>query len=142
MLGSRYLRGVSVVNWSIKRLMLSYCASMYARRITGVDVKDQTTGYKCFHKRVLEGIDLDCIYSDHYAFQIEMNYRAKQKGFKLAEIPIVFEDRLQGESKISKRVIFEAIWVVWRLRLQTLLSQFTGSKKKPPCVGMTPNRFD
>jgi dolichol-phosphate mannosyltransferase len=134
-IGSRYLRGVSVVNWSIKRLMLSYCASMYARRITGVPVQDQTTGYKCFHRRVLEGIDLDCIYSDHYAFQIEMNYRAKQKGFKLAEIPIVFEDRLQGESKISKRVIFEAIWVVWRLRLQTLLSRFNRGKKKASVGG-------
>jgi len=128
-LGSRYLRGVSVVNWSIKRLMLSYCASLYASRVTGVPVKDQTTGYKCFHRRVLEAIDLDSIFSDHYAFQIEMNYRAKQKGFRLTEIPIVFEDRLQGESKISKRVIFEAIWVVWRLRLQTLHRRFKGEKK-------------
>ena len=129
-LGSRYLRGVSVVNWSIKRLMLSYCASFYARWVTGVPVRDQTTGYKCFHRRVLEAINLDSIYSDHYAFQIEMNYRAIQKGFKLAEIPIVFEDRLQGESKISNRVILEAIWVVWRLRLQTLLRRFNRGKKK------------
>ena len=129
-IGSRYLRGVSVVNWSIKRLMLSFCASMYARRITGIPVKDQTTGYKCFHRRVLETINLDSILSDHYAFQIEMNYRALQQGFKLAEIPIIFEDRLQGESKISRRVIFEAIWVVWRLRLQTLLSRFNSGKKK------------
>ncbi|MGD8370852.1 MAG: polyprenol monophosphomannose synthase [Syntrophobacterales bacterium] len=141
-IGSRYLRGVSVVNWSIKRLMLSYCASMYARKITGIPVKDQTTGYKCFHRKVLETIDLDSIFSDHYAFQIEMNYRAIQKGFKLAEVPIIFEDRLQGESKISKRVIFEAIWVVWRLRLQTLLSGLNRGKKKPQRVGETPHRFD
>lgn len=128
-LGSRYLRGVSVVNWSIKRLILSYAASSYARWITGIPVKDQTTGYKCFRREVLEAIDFDSVYSDHYAFQIEINYRALQKGFKLAEIPIIFEDRLQGNSKISKRVIWEAAWVVWHLRLQTLMTRSKEGKR-------------
>jgi dolichol-phosphate mannosyltransferase len=116
-IGSRYLKGVSVVNWPIRRLILSYAASRYARWATGIPLKDQTTGYKCFRRRVLEALDLDGICSDGYAFQIELNYRAMEQGFKLAEIPIIFEDRQNGYSKMNRRIVWEAVWMVWRLRL-------------------------
>ena len=116
-IGSRYLKGVSVVNWPIRRLILSYAASRYARWATGIPVKDQTTGYKCFRRQVLEALDLDGICSDGYAFQIELNYRAMEQGFKLAEIPIIFEDRQNGYSKMNRRIVWEAVWMVWRLRL-------------------------
>jgi dolichol-phosphate mannosyltransferase len=116
-IGSRYLKGVSVVNWPIRRLILSYAASRYARWATGIPLKDQTTGYKCFRRRVLEALDLDGICSDGYAFQIELNYRAMEQGFELAEIPIIFEDRQNGYSKMNRRIVWEAVWMVWRLRL-------------------------
>jgi dolichol-phosphate mannosyltransferase len=116
-IGSRYLKGVSVVNWPIRRLILSYAASRYACWATGIPLKDQTTGYKCFRRRVLEALDLDGICSDGYAFQIELNYRAMEQGFKLAEIPIIFEDRQNGYSKMNRRIVWEAVWMVWRLRL-------------------------
>jgi len=119
-IGSRYLKGVSVVNWPIRRLMLSYCASKYAAIITGIRLHDQTSGYKCFRRQVLETIDLDRIVADGYAFQIEMNFLARRHGFRLAETPIIFEDRRAGTSKISRRIVYEAMWVVWRLRLTDL----------------------
>jgi dolichol-phosphate mannosyltransferase len=115
--GSRYLKGVSVVNWPIRRLILSYCASNYAAMVTGIPLRDQTSGYKCFRRQVLEAIDLDRILADGYAFQIEMNFLAHRLGFRLAETPIIFEDRCVGASKMSRRIVYEAIWVVWRLRL-------------------------
>ncbi|HVO85328.1 MAG TPA: polyprenol monophosphomannose synthase [Syntrophobacteria bacterium] len=123
--GSRYLKGVSVVNWPIRRLILSYGASIYARHITGIPLRDQTTGYKCFRRQVLEAIDLDRIYSDGYAFQIEINYRAMEKGFRLSEVPIIFEERYTGASKMSRRIFLEAMWVVWRLRLRKTLGRLT-----------------
>ena len=123
--GSRYLKGVSVVNWPIRRLILSYGASIYARHITGIPLQDQTTGYKCFRRQVLEAIDLDRIYSDGYAFQIEINYRAMEKGFRLAEVPIIFEERYTGASKMSRRIVLEATWVVWRLRLRKIWCRLT-----------------
>jgi dolichol-phosphate mannosyltransferase len=116
-LGSRYLNGkVTVVNWPIARLMLSYCANIYATTITGLRLFDSTGGFKCFRREVLEAIDLDAVRSNGYAFQIEMSFRAWKKGFRIVEIPIVFTDRTEGESKMSKRIVREAIWMVWRLR--------------------------
>ena len=117
-LGSRYLEGrVTVINWPITRLILSYGANVYARMITGLPVGDATGGFKAFRRSVLEAIDLNKVESEGYAFQIEMSFRAWKKGFHLAEIPIVFVDRTLGESKMSKRIIREAVWRVWKLRL-------------------------
>jgi dolichol-phosphate mannosyltransferase len=116
-LGSRYLEGrVSVVNWPISRLLLSYFANVYARVVTGLPVWDATGGFKCFRRKVLEAIDLDAVRSNGYAFQIEMSFRAWKKGFRIAEIPIVFVDRTEGTSKMSKAIVREAVWMVWRLR--------------------------
>ena len=121
-LGSRYLEGrVTVVNWPMGRLMLSYAANVYAKVVTGHKLFDATGGFKCFRRRVLEGIDLDAVRSNGYAFQIEMSFRAKRKGFKIVEIPIVFVDRTDGESKMSGVIVREAVWMVWRLRLHALL---------------------
>jgi dolichol-phosphate mannosyltransferase len=116
-LGSRYQEGrVTVVNWPINRLILSYLANMYARAITGLHVWDATGGFKCFRRSVLEAIDLDHVRSNGYAFQIEMTFRAVRKHFRIAEIPIVFVDRTEGTSKMSKHIVREAVWMVWRLR--------------------------
>jgi len=103
--------------------MLSYCASKYAGFVTGIPLHDQTSGYKCFRRQVLETIDLNRIVADGYAFQIEMNYLAYRRGFRLGEIAIIFEDRRSGASKISRRIMYEAMWVVWRLRLMDMLHQ-------------------
>ena len=117
-LGSRYLGGkVTVVNWPIARLMLSYWANVYARWVTGLHIWDLTGGFKCFRTRVLQAIDLSQVRSNGYAFQIEMSVRAWRKGFKLAEVPIVFVDRTEGQSKMNRRIVREAIWIVPRLRL-------------------------
>ena len=117
-LGSRYLGGrVTVVNWPMGRLVLSYCANIYARWITGLRIWDLTGGFKCFRRHVLEALDLSQVRSNGYAFQIEMSVRAWRKGFKLAEIPIVFVDRLEGQSKMSRAIVREAVWMVPRLRL-------------------------
>jgi dolichol-phosphate mannosyltransferase len=116
-LGSRYLNGeVNVVNWPMSRLFLSYSANIYARAVTGLPVFDATGGFKCFRRVVLESIDLDDVRSNGYAFQIEMSFRAWRKGFRIAEIPIVFFDRTKGSSKMSKKIVREAVWMVWRLR--------------------------
>lgn len=116
-LGSRYLNGkVTVMNWPITRLILSYGANIYARVVTGMKLWDATGGFKCFHRRVLAAIDLDDVRSNGYAFQIEMSFRAMRKGFKPVEIPIVFADRTEGESKMSGHIVREAVLMVWRLR--------------------------
>jgi dolichol-phosphate mannosyltransferase len=116
-LGSRYQEGrVTVVNWPINRLILSYMANVYARAITGLHVWDATGGFKCFRRSVLESIDLDHVRSNGYAFQIEMTFRAVRKHFRIAEIPIVFVDRTEGTSKMSPHIVREAVWMVWRLR--------------------------
>ncbi len=120
-LGSRYLYGVTVVNWPLSRLILSYMANLYSRVITGMPVKDLTGGFKCFRRQVLEAIDLDRVRSDGYAFQIEINFKAWRKGFRICEIPILFVDRRAGVSKMSRRIVREAAWMVWRLRLLDLL---------------------
>ncbi|MBW6513156.1 MAG: polyprenol monophosphomannose synthase [Candidatus Syntrophosphaera sp.] len=122
-IGSRYCQGVNIVNWPFKRLLISYFASKYVRVITGMPVKDPTGGFKCFNRRVLEAIDLDKILSDGYAFQIEMNFRAWVKGFRIKEIPIVFTERLNGVSKMSRHIVWEAVWMVWRLHLLKLLKR-------------------
>jgi dolichol-phosphate mannosyltransferase len=120
-LGSRYLNGkVTVINWPMARLLLSYCANIYARMVTGLHRWDLTGGFKCFRREVLAAIDLDAVRSNGYAFQIEMSVRAWKKGFRLTEIPIVFADRTEGESKMSGRIVREAVWMVWRLRWWTL----------------------
>jgi len=122
--GSRYLDGrVTVVNWPIGRLFLSYAANIYARVITGLKVCDATGGFKCFRRVVLESIDLDAVVSNGYAFQIEMSFRAWRKGFSIKEIPIVFVDRTDGVSKMSGRIVREAIWRVWGLRFRALLKR-------------------
>ncbi len=122
-LGSRYISGVNVINWPISRLLLSYYANVYSRIVTGLPVKDATGGFKCFRREVLEAIDLDKVKSNGYSFQIEMSFRAWKKGFKIKEIPIVFEDRQLGQSKMSKKIVREAVWMVWRLRLWSLLGK-------------------
>jgi dolichol-phosphate mannosyltransferase len=120
-LGSRYQDGhVNVVNWPMSRLFLSYGANIYARAVTGLPIFDTTGGFKCFRRNVLESIDLNSIKSNGYAFQIEMSYRAWKAGFSLFEIPIIFVDRTEGVSKMSKKIVREAIWMVWRLRWWSL----------------------
>lgn len=120
-IGSRYSNGVNIVNWPIKRLLISYFASKYVRFITRMPIKDPTGGFKCFRRNVLESIDLDKILSDGYAFQIEMNFRAWAKGFRIQEIPIVFTERLNGVSKMSRHIVWEAAWLVWHLEFRKLL---------------------
>jgi len=127
-IGSRYLTGISVVNWPLRRLMLSYFASMYTRWITGLDLRDCTSGFKCFHRSAIEAIDLDRVTSDGYSFQIEMNYRCMEKGLRIREVPIIFIDRHAGTSKMSRRIVREAVVMVWKLRLGTLLRRILGKK--------------
>ncbi|MFA8343603.1 MAG: polyprenol monophosphomannose synthase [Rhodothermaceae bacterium] len=119
-IGSRYTSGVNVVNWPMKRLLLSYFANKYTKVITGLPVDDATGGFKCFRKKVLESINLDNIHSNGYSFQIEMNFKAWKKGFKLKEVPIVFIDRVEGTSKMSKKIVHEAVFMVWKLRLRSM----------------------
>lgn len=123
-LGSRYLQGrVTVVNWPMGRLLLSYFANVYARVVTGLPVTDATGGFRCFRRTVLEGIQLERVGSEGYAFQIEMSLRAWRQGFAVGEIPIVFADRDIGESKMSRRIIWEAVWRVWALRFRDIIGR-------------------
>ena len=115
-LGSRYVEGGGTVNWGVRRQLISQGGSLYARTILGVDVRDLTGGFKCFNRRVLEAIDLDAVQSSGYAFQIELTYRALKKGFTVKEVPIVFEDRRVGQSKMSRKIFLEAVTMVWKLR--------------------------
>jgi dolichol-phosphate mannosyltransferase len=120
-IGSRYKGGtVNVVNWPMSRLILSYLANIYARGITGLPIHDATAGFKCFRRKVLEQIDLTAVKSNGYAFQVEMNYRVWKRGFRLAEIPIIFIDRTSGSSKMSRAVMWEGVWMCWRLRWWSL----------------------
>lgn len=122
-LGSRYLNGITVVNWPIERLLISYFGNWYARRVTGLPVRDVTGGYKCWRREALVAVDPSRVRSNGYAFQIESTYRAWCKGLRIAEVPIVFMDRTVGESKMTKRIGLEALWVVWRLRLARALGR-------------------
>ena len=116
-IGSRYINGISVVNWPLRRLMLSYGANAYSRVITGMPIMDGTGGFKAWRSSVLSSIDLDSVKSQGYSFQIEMNFRAWVKKFNIKEIPIIFSDRTIGQSKMSKTIVYEAIFMVWRLRI-------------------------
>ena len=116
-IGSRYIDGVSVVHWPIKRLLLSYGANVYARLVTGLRIKDSTGGYKAWKREVLNSIDINAVKSQGYSFQIEMNWRAWQKKFSIIEHPIIFADRTIGESKMSRKIMLEAIIVIWRMRI-------------------------
>lgn len=121
-IGSRYVSGVNVINWPMSRLLLSWFANVYTRVITGMPVKDATGGYKCFRADVLRRIDLTRIRSNGYAFQIEMNYRAWRNRARVLEIPIIFVDRVAGVSKMSKNIVFEAAFLVWKLKLTTIFT--------------------
>ena len=122
-LGSRYLYGVTVINWPLKRLFLSYAANVYTRIVTGLPIKDSTGGFKCYRRTVLEAIDLDKVHSNGYSFQIEMSFKAWKKGFRITEIPIIFTDRIHGTSKMSRRIVYEAVWMVWKLRLLSIFGK-------------------
>lgn len=115
-LGSRYVAGGGTVNWGVSRQLISQGGSLYARTILGVKIRDLTGGFKVFNRRVLEAIDLDAVQSSGYAFQIELTYRALKKGFTVKEVPIVFEDRRVGQSKMSRKIFLEAVTMVWKLR--------------------------
>jgi len=121
--GSRYTQGVNVINWPMSRLLLSYYANRYARIVTGLRLADSTSGFKCFKREVLESLELAAVQSTGYAFQIEMNFRAWKKGFRIGEVPIVFTDRIAGESKMSGAIVREAVWRVWGLRLRALFGR-------------------
>jgi dolichol-phosphate mannosyltransferase len=122
-IGSRYTNGVRVLNWPIKRLLLSYFANVYTRFMIGLPLHDATGGFKCYRRAVLEAINLDRIRSNGYAFQIEMSYKAWKKGFTLVEIPIVFHDRRSGFSKMSRSIVYEALFMLWKLRLRSLVGR-------------------
>jgi len=122
-IGSRYISGVNVINWPMSRLLLSYFANLYCRIVTGMPLKDATGGFKCFRREVLETIDLNGTQSSGYVFQIEMSMRAWKKGFRIKEIPIIFVDRTAGVSKMSKKIMREAIWMVWWLRVKAMFGK-------------------
>ena len=121
--GSRYINGVRVMNWPLSRLILSYGAGIYTRMITRLPIHDVTAGFKCYHQRVLQALDLDKVKSNGYSFQIEMKYKAWRKGFRLAEVPIVFTERTEGQSKMSKKIVAEAMTKVWELRLRNIIKR-------------------
>lgn len=122
-IGSRYVSGVNVVNWPMSRLLLSYFGNVGARIVAGIPVRDCTSGYKCFRRKVLESINLDRIGSSGYSFQVEMNYHVIEHGFRIVEIPIIFTDRTRGASKMSTSIVREALVLLWKLRLMSLLSR-------------------
>jgi dolichol-phosphate mannosyltransferase len=127
-LGSRYRNGIRVVNWPLKRLMLSMGAGKYVRLITGLPVSDPTGGYKCFRRRALLSLDLQAVRSNGYSFQIELTHKIWRQGMRIAEVPIIFTDRFQGSSKMSGKIVREALWMVWSLWLQNGLRR---SPRKP-----------
>lgn len=126
-IGSRYIGGIRVINWPLHRLFLSRGAGLYVKLITGLPLTDPTGGFKCFHRCVLQAIDLDKIISNGYSFQVELNHQAWRIGCKTVEVPIVFEERQSGTSKMSKKIIFEALWMVWKLLYQAKF------KRTPEC---------
>ncbi|MDH4036656.1 MAG: polyprenol monophosphomannose synthase [Candidatus Krumholzibacteria bacterium] len=119
-IGSRYARGVTVVNWPLSRLILSVSANIYTRIITGLPLHDATGGFKCFRREVLAALPLQDVRSDGYSFQIEMNFHVWKRGYRMVEIPIVFTDRLVGTSKMSRRIVWEAAFMVWKLRFASI----------------------
>lgn len=125
-LGSRYVNGVRVLNWPMSRLLLSRGAGVYVRIITGMPVSDPTGGFKCFRRELLESYDFDQVKANGYGFQIEMTHKAWMKGFRIGEVPIIFEDRQEGTSKMSGNIVYEALWVVWTLAIRN------GFRRRPP----------
>ncbi|MDB6108611.1 MAG: hypothetical protein JWR69_361 [Pedosphaera sp.] len=123
-LGSRYLNGIRVINWPLGRLMLSTGAAQYVKIITGMPFTDPTGGFKCFRRRALESIDLNAVQSNGYSFQIELTHKIWRQGMKVAEVPIIFTDRFQGHSKMNRGIVFEALWMVWRLLFQNGLRRW------------------
>lgn len=119
-IGSRYANGISIINWPLSRLILSYGANIYARTITGLPVLDTTAGFKCINRSVIENIALDRIRSNGYAFQIELHFRAWKAGFKLKEVSIIFREREEGVSKMSKKIVREAMWRVWAIKMRSV----------------------
>ena len=120
-IGSRYSNGISIINWPLSRLILSYAANFYARFVTRLPIHDTTAGFKCIHRKVVERIDLSRVKSNGYAFQIEMHFRAWKAGFRINEVSIIFRERQEGASKMSKMIIVEAIWRVWSLKVRSML---------------------
>lgn len=123
-IGSRYCSGVNVINWPLSRLILSYGANVYTRAITRMPLYDSTGGFKMFRREVLANIPLDKIHSNGYSFQIEMNFRAWKRDYRIVEIPIVFNDRELGQSKMSKNIVYEAIWMVWKLSVASWFGRY------------------
>jgi len=121
--GSRYANGISIINWPLSRLILSYSANLYAGFVTGLPIFDTTAGFKCIHRKVLEEISVNRIRSNGYAFQIELHFRAWQSGFTLKEVAIIFREREEGVSKMSKGIVWEAAWIVWSLKIQSLFGK-------------------
>lgn len=119
-IGSRYIGGIRIINWPFRRLLLSYCASIYTRFITGIPIQDTTGGFKCFKRSTLEALNLDRILSNGYSFQLELNYKVWAKGLKIKEVPIIFYERRDGQSKMSGKIIHEAIFAVFKLRLRKI----------------------
>jgi dolichol-phosphate mannosyltransferase len=122
-LGSRYVHGITVVDWPLSRLLLSYFGNLYARLITGMPIRDTTGGFKCFRRQVLEVLDLDRVSSEGYSFQIEITFKVWKKGFRVVEIPILFRDRTRGKSKMSFKINREAVWTVWKLKILSWLGK-------------------
>ena len=122
-LGSRYATGVNVINWPMSRLLLSWFANKYVRWVTGLPLTDATGGFKCFRREVLQSVRLDLVRSNGYAFQVELSFRAWKRGFRLVELPIVFVDRMEGQSKMNQRIVREAVWMVWWLRFQSIFGR-------------------
>jgi dolichol-phosphate mannosyltransferase len=122
-IGSRYVGGIRVINWPLKRLILSVGASFYVKWITGLPVWDPTGGFKCWRRATLEGISLNTVGSNGYGFQVEMTHRTWRNGFRIIEVPIIFADRIEGTSKMSKKIVVEALFMVWRLLFQSGLSR-------------------
>lgn len=133
-LGSRYINGIRIINWPLRRLMLSKSAATYVRVITGMPFTDPTGGYKCFRRRALESIQLGEIESNGYSFQIEMTHRIWRQGMRIVEVPIIFTDRFQGHSKMSKDIVREALWMVWKLLFQNRLRRRPPSPPSRPTV--------
>jgi dolichol-phosphate mannosyltransferase len=125
-IGSRYCNGIRVINWPLNRLILSMGAGMYVRFVTGLRISDPTGGFKCFRRRALQSLNLDAVRSNGYSFQVELSHKIWMQGMRIAEVPIVFTDRFQGSSKMSRKIVWEAFWMVWRLWFQC------GLRRSPP----------
>lgn len=122
-IGSRYINGISVLNWPLRRLIMSYMASVYTRMVTGLKVMDTTAGFMCYRVSTLKEINLEEVRSNGYSFQIEMKFKFYKKGFKIFEVPILFIDRREGESKMSRKVVYEAYFMVWKLKLKSIFGK-------------------